>query len=58
MDEAKRVLKAVIETAYTDGIDDLEFWHDEAEGTLWGNFRDGDKTFPFEIDLESGTIRY
>jgi hypothetical protein len=53
------VVKAIVETVYTDGIDEVtEVWHDEEQNLLWGSFRDGEKSFEFEIDLESGEITY
>jgi hypothetical protein len=57
--ESLSMLKAIIETVYTDGIDEvLSAEHDEGRGLIWGKFRDGAKTFPFEINLESGEITY
>jgi hypothetical protein len=52
------VVKAAIETIYTDGVDDLEAFHDPGQSTVWGTFTDGDKEFPYTLNYETGDLIY
>ena len=59
LEQARQVVKEIIEEIYVDGIDEVvEFFNDEEKNTLWGTFRDADKTFDFVIDLNDGTLTY
>lgn len=58
-----QLVKEISETVYFDGIDELEYFYDEEQNILWGTFIDyvdGNqrKEFDFEIDVETGRIKY
>jgi hypothetical protein len=56
-----QLLKEIIATVYTDGVDDIsEYYHDPDRSLLWGTFFDREKNnyFDFEIDLTDGVITY
>ena len=64
-EQNEQLLKEIISTIYTDGVDEIRaYYHDEENNLLWGTSIDNNedldepKMFDFEIDLENGTISY
>lgn len=57
--QATAVLKAILETIYFDGIDEiLDYAYDPDTEVLWGHFRDGQKRCDFELDPDNGELTY